>query len=160
MKTNKNNLFSFSAIDSGFLNTDQDKIQIASCPRKETICKEQIAVINKCYAKSEQYYKDKDFERSLEILQCAFNKTSELSEISCSKCAVLFRSTITESVNNIHGELRKMTNGLFRNRRFESSFIMADKVLNELKNVGLGNVFQLNESIDYMIGNYHKRKVS
>lgn len=138
----------------------QDKIQLVSCPRKEMVCKDQLAFVNKLYVEFEQCHIDKNFLQSIEILKNAFYKTSELTEIPCSKCAVLFRSTITESMENIHAELRKMTTGIFGNKRYQYSFLMADKVLTEFKNVEISSTFQQNESKIRFLGTDLKKKVS
>jgi len=160
MKANMSKLFSFSAIDSEYLNAKQDKIQLVSCPRKEMICKEHLAVVNKCYVESEQFRRDKNFQQSIDTLKSAFYKTTELEDQPCSKCAVLFRSTITESMENIHGELKKMTAGIFGKKHYQPSFILAQNTLKEFENIKLCKTFHLFESKERFIGNYLKKHVS
>lgn len=160
MKANMRKLFSLSVADSECFNDSQDKIQLVSCPRKEMICKVHLAMVNKCYVESEQYRRDKDYDRTIDTLKSAFYKTTELIDQPCSKCALLFRSTITESLENIHGELEKMSTGLFGKKRFHSYSIMAANVLKEFENVKLCNTFNLHEPKERFIGNYLKRHVS
>lgn len=160
MKTNMRKLFSLSAVDSEYFNDSQDKIQLVSCPRKEMICKEHLAIVNKCYVESEQYRRDKEYDRTIDTLKSAFYKTTELIDQPCSKCAVLFRSTITESMENIHVELERISSGLFGKKRLHSSYIMAANVLKEFENVKLCNTIQLLESKEPFIGNYIKKNVS
>jgi len=160
MKAKINNPSSFSAIDSEYLNANQDKIQLVSCPGKEMICKEHLAVVNKCYVESVQFRRDKNFQQSIEALKNAFYKTTELEDEPCSKCAVLFRSTITESMENIHGELKKMTTGIFGKKHYQPSFILAENTLKEFENIKLCKTFHLYESKERFIGNYLKRHVS
>jgi hypothetical protein len=160
MKANMNKLFSFSASDSEYFYDKQDKIELLSCPRKEMMCKEHLSLVNKCYVEAEHYRKEKDYERSIDTLKSAFYKTTELVDQSCSKCAELFRSTITESLENVHCELEKMSTGIFSKKRYQSSYLMADNILKEFENVRLFNTFQLHRSKDRFIGNYPKRKVS
>jgi hypothetical protein len=160
MKTNLKKLFSFSASDAEYLNEKQDKIELVSCPRKGIICQEHLAVVNKCYVESEHYRKEKDFEKSIDTLKSAFYKTTELVESPCSKCATLFRLTITESMENMHNELEKMSTGIFGKKRYQPSYHYAGKVLSEFENVTICNTLQLDESKKRYIGSYPKKNVS
>jgi hypothetical protein len=160
MKTNLKKLFSFSASDTEYLNEKQDKIELLSCPRNGIICQEHLAVVNKCYVESEHYRKERDFDRSIDTLKSAFYKTTELSELPCSKCASLFRLTITESMEDMHKELGKMSNGIFSKKRYQTSYQLAGKVLKEFENVTICNTLQLNESKRRYIGNYPQKNVS
>lgn len=160
MKTKMRKLFSLSEVDSEYFNDSQDKIQLVSCPRKEMICKEHLAVVNKCYVESEQFRRDKDYDRTIDTLKRAFYKTTELLDQPCTKCAMLFRSTITESLENIHGELEKMSTGLFGKKRFHTNSIMAANVLKEFENVKLCNTLQRHKSKERFIGKYLNRHVS
>jgi len=160
MKTNKGRLFSLSVVDSDYFNNQQNKIELVSCPRKVMKCKEYLSIINKSYIESEQFRREKDFQRSIETLKSAFYITLDLKEPSCSKCAKIFRSTITESLENIHFELEKMSTGIFRNKRYQASYLKADIVLKEFENLGPYNMFQLDESKNQFLGNYLKKRAS
>jgi hypothetical protein len=160
MKTNMKKLFSFSASDAEYLNEKQDKIELVSCPRKGIICQEHLAVVNKCYVESEHYMKERDFERSIDTLKSAFYKTTELVESPCLKCASLFRSTITETMVDMHKELGKLSTGIFSKKRYQTSYQLAGKVLNEFENVTICNNLQLDESKRRYIGNYRQKNVS
>jgi hypothetical protein len=160
MKANMNKLSSFSAINSGYSQNTQDKIELLSCPRKDMTCKQLLSVVNQCYVESEHYLREKDYDRSIGTLKSAFYKTTELVEQPCSKCAALFRSTITESLGNIHDDLERMSKGIFSKKRYQSSFMMSERILKELEQVTQSNIFPLNRSKDLFIGNYLKKKVS
>lgn len=160
MKTSFKSLFSFSASDAEYLNEKQDKIELLSCPRKGIICQEHLAVVNKCYVESDHYRKEKDFESSIDTLKDAFYKTTELVESPCLKCATLFRLTITESMENMHFELKKMSTGIFGKKRYQTSYLYAGKVLSEFENVNICNTLQLDESKKRYIGSYPKKNVS
>jgi hypothetical protein len=160
MKASIKRFFSFSETDSDYFHGKQDKIELLSCPRKDMICKKQLSVVNKCYVESEHYLREKDFERSIDTLKSAFYKTTELEDQPCSKCAAFFRSTITESLENIHSELEKMSAGIFSKKCYQSSYIMAGNILKEFENVRLFNTFQIHRSKDPFVGNYLKKKVS
>ena len=160
MKAKKRESLSFSMPESEHLNDSRDKIEVVKCPLNELMCKEHLSVVNKCYVESEQYRRNKEFQRSIETLKNAFYKTMELNELPCTKCAVLFRSTIKESLESIHSELEKMTTGFFGNKHYQSNFVMAEKVLREFENTILSNTFKLKESQELHIGNLPKKNVS
>ena len=160
MKVTMKNLFSFSGTETEFFNDNSDKIEVLSCPRKEMICQEQLSVVNMCYVQSEQSMRDKDFHRSIDTLREAFYKTTELVDLPCNKCARLFRSTITESVEDLHNELKKMTSGIFGNKNYQSSLKKSVDVLNEFEKIKILDTFKANESKKRFIGNYLKQKVS
>jgi hypothetical protein len=152
--------FSYAALNAEKLADQQNKIELVSCPNKDMICKEHLAVVNKCYMISEQYRKDKNFNLSIEELKSAFYKTTELNELPCSKCAALFRSTITESLEDIHTELKKMSSGIFGSKRHQSSLLLSESVLKEFESIKLCNTIQMNSPAEHYIGNYLKKKVS
>jgi hypothetical protein len=160
MKTDMNKLFSSSAVNSDYSENKQDKIELISCPRKDMTCKQLLSVVNQCYVVSEHYLRERDYDRSIDTLKSAFYKTTELVEQPCSKCAALFRSTITESLENIHDELGKMSRGIFSKKRYQTSFLMSENVLKEFDRVKQSNIFPLSKSKDLFIGNYLDKKVS
>ncbi len=159
MKASMRKLFSFSVTDTEYFEVEKDKIELLGCSCKDMTCRKQLLLVNKCYVESEHYYREKDFKRSIDILKSAFYSTLELTEIPCSKCAMVFRSTITESLENIHSELKKMSTGLFGYKRFQSSYLMADHVLKELKDVGLSATIKIRESNERFPVSNHERKV-
>ena len=154
MKANKRRLFSFSETETEYLNDKKEEIELVSCPLKDMMCKFNLISVNKSYAQSEEYHKDKDFYMAIETLKIAFNKTTELMGYPCSRCVQLYRSNIVESLENIHGELGKMSTGIFGDKSYQTSYLKAGSVLKEFENVGLGNKFRLNESKEQFLGNY------
>jgi hypothetical protein len=126
-------LFSLSKKDADYNNGQQNKFEVLTCNVSSGSCKEHLVVINKCYLEANKYHLEKDYLSTIDSLKNAFFRTNQLNENSCAKCANLFRSTITESIENIHGELRNLTTGLFRKKRYQRSFIASRDVLNEIK---------------------------
>jgi hypothetical protein len=161
MNTNLKRFFSLSVIDSESLNRKQDKFDVVKCPRKEIYCKEQLSFINKIYVDSEFFRSEKDYKNSIETLKNAFYITTELTENPCTKCAEVFRSTVIDSLENIHYELKKITSGFFGNKNYQSSLNLAEKVLSELKSFNLHDQFHINNGsgIRFLDNNY-KRKIS
>lgn len=159
MKATLKGLFSFSETETDYFKDKQDKFELVSCPAKGKVCQEQLLVINKCYVESEQYYRDKDFHRSVDTLKEAFYKTFELNEPPCAKCALHFRSTITESLENVHGELTKLTSGFFANKKHQPSCEKAAETLVEFKKLKLHESFHTNASKRRFIENQPNKKV-
>lgn len=110
-----------------------DKIELVKCPRGGKNCSSQLSDINQIFLESNNYKHNKEYQMSIEQLKNAFRKTYELKESKCEKCARLFRSTIIDSLENMHTELRILTSGRFRSKRFKGSYLMAKKTLNDLK---------------------------
>jgi hypothetical protein len=154
MKASMKRLFSFSATETEYISSIKEKIELVNCPLKEMMCKFHLSAINSSYLQSEQYRKEKDYHRSIDSLKSAFNKTNELMDLPCTRCARLYRSNIVESLEIIHDELEKMSTGIFGNKRFQSSYLKVDNFLKEFENIGLGNKFQLNESKEQFLGNF------
>lgn len=123
--------------ESKYFNDKQDKIElVGNCLLGDKyLCKKQLSVINKKFLASSRYFRDKDYTRSIEELKSAFYITTEIQETSCTKCIELFRSTITESLENIHADLQKMSTGFFVRKHYQSSYELATSVLGELKKV-------------------------
>ena len=154
MKASMKRLFSFSATETEYISNIKEKIELVNCPIKEMMCKFHLSAINRSYLQSEQYHKEKDYNRSIDTLKSAFDKTNELMDLPCTRCARLYRSNIVESLENIHDELERMSTGIFGNKRYQSSYLKVDKFLKKFENIGLGNKFQLNESKEQFLGNY------
>jgi hypothetical protein len=125
----------FANQEKGGVNKKQEPIELLYCPLKEkgSICIEHRAVINQSMLASRRHLMNKEYQVSIEELKIAFNKTTELQEATCQKCANFFRSTITQSMEQIHEDLRKMTTGFFKAKRFLPTFELANEVLAEFK---------------------------
>lgn len=109
------------------------KIELLVCQAGGHNCKEHLSVINECYLEANNYHFDKDYLNSIESLKSAFFKTTDLNQGSCANCAKLFRSTITQSLENINMELKSLTSGLLRKNHFHRSYLASCDVLNEIK---------------------------
>lgn len=127
------NLFSTKK-EIDFNSEGKKKFELVKCPLNQTSCKNILSALNEHYAESENFHRYKNFHKSIEALENAFYITMELSESPCSNCATFFRSTISESVENIHYELESMSKGLFSTNRFQSSCEKAEQVLDEFNN--------------------------
>jgi hypothetical protein len=112
---------------------------VVNCPPDQEICIEQLALINQCFLESRQSHLKKDYQGAIEALRLAFNATFEIREPSCLAYREKFRSTIISSLENIHSDLKEMTTGWFKAKRFQSSFELADRVLEDCRMKQLGS---------------------
>lgn len=159
MKAYRNNLGSLSKIDSELNNKKQDKIQVVNCPLKELKCKDYLSVINKNYKQSELFRIDKDYQRSIEALKSAFYKITDFNELSCLNCAELFRSTIMDSIKNIHSELEKITTGFLSKKHYQQSYIFASQILKELEDHDINKTYQLKKANGRFSQNFPAKNV-
>jgi len=129
---------------------EQEPIKLLFCPLKEkgSICMEHRAVINQSMLASRRHVFNKEYQVSIEELKTAFNKTTELQADTCQTCANFFRSTITESMVQIHDDLRKMTTGFFKAKRYLPTFELADDVLSKFKEHSQANPERQSKSIN------------
>ena len=123
-------LLSKSSIQNNLM---KDKIELLVCNSGSQKCKEHLLIINKCYIDANDFHLQKDYMNSIESLKNAFFNTSDLKETTCLKCADLFRSAITESLENLNYELQKLTTGLIRNNRYQFCYQQSSALLNDLK---------------------------
>lgn len=114
-------------------NGAQNKIELLKCQLEYQKCKEHLSLINENYYVANNYHAEKDYKNSIESLKSAFNITSQLKESPCSTCAIFFRSTITQSLENMNNELRIMTSGIFKKKRYQMVYNESCEILNDFK---------------------------
>jgi hypothetical protein len=131
MKNNKP--FSMIRLDREQIMDAKDKIELLSCPNESKSCTKQLSSINVSFVESNIYRKDKDFTRSIEALKGAYHKTTELKDAACRKCVGLFKNTITQSLENIYEELEGMSTGFFKTKKYQASYMLANKVLKDFR---------------------------
>ncbi len=110
-----------------------DKIEIVKCPRGNKECNSQVSILNKMFYESNNYQHNKEYQLSVRTLKNAFKKTYELQDTSCKKCARFFRSTIIDSLENIHSELQHMSGGFYRKNHYKGSYLLVQNTLKDLK---------------------------
>ena len=111
----------------------ENKIELLTCHIGSKNCKEPLSVINKCYVEAHCYRLDKDYLNSIDSLKSAFLSTCDLKEDTCKKCAEFFRLTITQSLENINGELYDLTNGFIGNKSYQLSYIKSSDFLQDIR---------------------------
>ncbi len=134
MKAKKKELFSLAVKDDVYCEDNKNKIELVkTCHLNGKSCKKQLSLINLNFKESTYYHRNKDYQNSIEALKSAFHQTYELQDTSCYMCSEFFRATITQSLVNIHNELKKMSTGLFSSSRHRGSYLLASNVLESFK---------------------------
>lgn len=126
-------VFSSNEKYDDLINDDKNKFELLNCQLHVQKCKEHLMIINKSYFNAINYQMEKDYLNSIESLKNAFHKAAELQETPCSRCAALFRLTITQSLEDMSEELHKMTTGFLRKKHYQLSYNVSCKVLNDFK---------------------------
>ncbi len=111
----------------------QNKIELLNCHLNSPKCKHHLSLINQNYALAHDFLVEKDYFNSINSLKCAFKIATGINDTSCMSCARFFRNTLTESLENISGELKKMSSGLFAKKQYRTVYAEACNVLNEFK---------------------------
>jgi hypothetical protein len=130
-------VFSRSTGNYNQFTTKKYKFEIVKCPVKENYCLNNVEEINKYYREFESYAQIKEYQSSINALKNAFYKTTELKKLPCSKCADFFQSHIIQSLELTRNDIHRMTVGLFKTKRYNSSYARAEDTLKELKNAAI-----------------------
>lgn len=131
----RSGFFLLTATESEYFDDNQDKFELVDCPINGKPCAKHLMVINASFKESCMHLRNKDYPRSIEALKGAYYVAANFQETSCGKCNELFRTTITQTLENIRIDLYKMTTGFFSTKRFYSSYKMACIVSDEIRQV-------------------------
>ena len=107
MGASRKSRFSFQDDGGGDLNPRDDKFKLVSCPRNALRCRGVLPQVNQLYSESELARINKEYQRSIELLQQAYYKTLELNQPTCENCVKLFHSSIKETLETLHKEINK-----------------------------------------------------
>lgn len=133
----------------------QPNIELADCPLKAMLCEVQLASIHISLFEYEKYRIEKKYEKSVEILKNAFEKTLMLKNNPCTKCANHYHQIIFETMEIIINELNKPSNSLFSKKNNHPIYFKAQNIFIEMKNnLTQFNYYKLTESKIKFLGNY------
>ncbi len=96
----------------------ESKFSIISCPVTESYCHIVINEINDLYAESELARINKEYFRSVTLLEEAYNKANELNQKSCLVCADLFKYHINKTFDAMREELHEISRGFFSSKNY------------------------------------------
>lgn len=136
MKAYWRRFLSLSKVGNDGWNNEEKKFEMVSCSINGKNCKNHLSEINNSFLICNQSNQNKDFHNAIEALKKGFYKSCELNDPICLGCSNLFRSTITQSLENIHNELENISGGIFGAKRYFKSYLKAYDTLYELKQVG------------------------
>lgn len=136
MKINWSKIFSIAVSDAEYFGDNENKIEVKSCKKNQMACIIYLPEINRFLKESDIFYRERDFNRSVEALENAYNKTLELHQAECFKCAELFRETIIDTLEVISAELQEMGKGLFSSGRYRMCTLKVNKILKSYKDTG------------------------
>lgn len=126
-------LFTLYVIANEYYNEEQDKIEVEDCETAGSECLSNLSLINRNFRDSQRFFLEKDYTRSIEELQIAFNHTRDIESTQCSPCTHVVRATITQSLEYIQEDLQKMTSGLFRAGRYDECYQRVSNVLDDFR---------------------------
>ena len=153
------NLFKLTVLDTEYLNDSQDKIELVGCKQVFKSCDSVISVINENYKEVERLRYDKDFFRAINTLKDSFDKTYKIQGKTCRSCGNILRSVIADSLENIHDELKSMSTGIFRTKRFQSSYLFAQETLTEFENAIQAEKIRINGIENHQVRHGNKKKL-
>jgi hypothetical protein len=122
-----------SGKESEYFNDKVGFIELVLCPIDQEFCVGHLKKINKLVQLSRGNWISKDYPKAIEELKGAFDQTMEITPNECARCKVIFRETLIRSMEAIHDDLRQITSGFFRAKRHRSSFDLATRVLQEMR---------------------------
>ena len=103
---------------------DESKFSIVSCPITESYCHEVLDEINELYAQSELSRINKEYLKSVYLLEEAYRKTDGLSHKHCLVCAELFQFHIKKTLDLMKGELQEISNSMFGKNKYRLAYTM------------------------------------
>lgn len=107
----------------------KDKFKLVSCPVNGKFCTDILPAINALYAESEYEHANKKFQKSIDKLEQAYNKSLELKESPCANCVAFFQSNITGTLESMQKELHGMSRGFFNSKRYNQAHNKLTSVL-------------------------------
>ncbi|KAF0238098.1 MAG: hypothetical protein FD181_1306 [Prolixibacteraceae bacterium] len=142
-----------SQINTLHSNQIQAKIELADCPLKAMMCEVHLYSIHISLLETEKYRTEKKYEKSVESLKSAFDKTTELQNNPCTKCANHYRPNIIETMETIINELYSNSNSIFRKKNQNPTHTRAVGILREMKHL-VNSTAHLSELKGKFLGNY------
>lgn len=124
---------SFSADEEVYFRDQEEKFELISCPLKGAYCDVLRPELNRKYADSQLYIRNRQFVQAMSELKSAYYKTYDLPGAPCGKCAAFFRSELMDSMENMKDELKRMSSGWFKNNRYKPVYEEVKSSVNELK---------------------------
>ena len=134
MGINLRKFFTLSVDEQEYFGDTNDKIEYTGCDKQiEKVCLTYLPAINEYFRESDRFYRIKNFDKTVEALEKAYNLAGEIKEEECLQCALFFQATVTQTLEGIHDELARMSKGLFGTRKYQPEYEKATMLLRKFK---------------------------
>ena len=101
----------------------ESKFSIVSCPVVESHCHTVLDEINELYAESELARINKEYLKSVVLLEEAYDKANDLGNRSCLLCADLFKFHINKTLEVMKEELQEISIGFFSSKNYKNAYL-------------------------------------
>ncbi len=110
----------------------RDVIELVSCQSNGDNCSELRPEINRLLRSARKSRMNKEYRKAIDEIAEAYYLTDHNTKDSCQGCIGLFRETMINSLNLINTELKKMSSGFFRDKRYREVYLFSSQKLDEL----------------------------
>lgn len=118
---------------------NRDIIELVSCDSNGDNCSELRPEINRLLRSARKSRTNKEYRKAIDEIAEAYYLTDQNTRNSCQGCIALFRETMINSLSLINTELKKMSSGFFRDKRYQEVYLFSSQKLDELTKHYLSN---------------------
>jgi hypothetical protein len=110
----------------------RDIIELVSCQWNGDNCSELRPQINRLLRSARKSRLNKEYRKAIDEIVEAFYLTDRNTLEGCRGCTDFFRETMLNSVILITAELKRMSGGVFRKKRYTDVYLYASEKVDEL----------------------------
>jgi len=110
----------------------RDIIELVSCQNDGESCSELRPEINRLLRAARKSRVNKEYRKAIDEIVEAYFLTEQNMADGCRECREFFRETMLNSLNLITAELKKMSSGIFRDKRYREVYQFSAVKLEEL----------------------------
>lgn len=110
----------------------KDVIELVSCKWNGANCTEGRKEINRLLRSARKSKMNKEYRKAIDEISEAYSLTDQITKDSCQQCTDFFRETMLNSLKQLTEELKRMSSGFFREKRYREVYLFATKKLDEL----------------------------
>jgi hypothetical protein len=112
-----------------------NSIELEFCNKDGINCEQLRASINENLNSVRQFIEDKQYEKAFNISMHTYKETFNLNQKPCKSCAGIFRSVVYSSVQYAYADLKSMTSGLFKQKKYIPLRDLASDILVEMDKI-------------------------
>ncbi|MGV8095034.1 MAG: hypothetical protein AB2L24_24535 [Mangrovibacterium sp.] len=110
----------------------RDIIELVSCQWNGENCSDIRQEINRLLRSARKSRINKEYRKAIDEIVEAYFLTEQNTKDDCQQCLEFFRETMLNSLSLITAELKKMTTGFFRDKRYQEVYLFAAEKTDEL----------------------------